>query len=81
MEEFRIIGNEFLLGRVGIMLQIGVYLKEGALPVDKYYEKLGCNFYVVQRETGPIKELFLSILLKTHKTQAELAEVGLGIGL
>ena len=75
------VGNEFLFGRVGIMLQVGWYLQEGAMPLDPYYEKLGCNLYLVQRERGPIKEMFLSVLLKTHKTQAELAEVGIGIGL
>jgi len=75
------VGNEFLFGRVGIMLQVGVYLKEATLRLDPYYQKLGCNLYIVQRERGPLKEMFLSVLLKTHKTQAELAELGLGIGL
>lgn len=74
------IGNEFLLGRVGILLQFGYYLKDTAIPVDPYYQKLGGNFYLVQQERGPLKELFLSVLLKTHKAQAELAEIGLGVG-
>ncbi len=73
-------GNEFLFGRVGVMLQVGFYLKQAALKQDIYYEKIGGNYYLVQREKGPIKELFLTGLLKTHKTIAELAEFGIGMG-
>lgn len=75
------VGNEFLFGRVGIVLQVGYYIKQAYLHLDPYYQKLGGNFYIVQQEKGPVKELFFSALLKTHKTQAELAEIGIGIGL
>ncbi|MEI8279009.1 MAG: acyloxyacyl hydrolase [Bacteroidota bacterium] len=74
------VGNEYLLGRVGIVFQLGVYLHQAYLTVDPYYEKLGGNVYLVQKEKGPLKELFLSVLLKTHKTVAELTEVGIGVG-
>lgn len=74
------LGNEFLLGRMGIVLQVGVYTKEAALRMDPYYEKLGTNIYLLQKEKGSLKELFFSVLLKTHKTQAELVEIGLGAG-
>ncbi len=74
------VGNEFMFGRVGILLQVGYYIKDAALKLDPYYEKLGGNLYLVQKEKGILKETFLSILLKTHKTQAELVEVGLGVG-
>ncbi|RYZ38327.1 MAG: acyloxyacyl hydrolase [Sphingobacteriales bacterium] len=72
--------NEFLVGRVGIVLQAGYYLNESALKLERFYQKLGGNLYLVQREKGALKEMFVSILLKTHKTQAELAELGMGIG-
>ncbi len=75
------VGNEFLFGRVGIILQVGYYLKDAALRLDPFYQKLGGNLYIIQNETGILKELYLSILLKTHRTQAELAELGLGIGI
>ncbi len=75
------VGNEFLLGRVGVLMQVGYYLKNAYLKLDPYYEKVGCNLYIVQKEKGLIKELFISILLKTHKTQAELAEFGIGMGI
>jgi hypothetical protein len=74
-------GHEFLFGRVGIMLQAGVYIKQAELTKkDKYYQKLGANVYLLQNEKGLLKELFASCLLKTHTAQAELVEVGIGAG-
>lgn len=75
------IGNEFVFGIVGIHLQVGYYIKETTLKQDPYYQKLGGNIYLMQHEKGIVKELFTSLMLKTHKTQAELAELGIGIGL
>ena len=74
------LGNEFLLGRVGVVFQVGYYLQESVLKADPFYEKVGGNYYLVQRERGPIKELFLSVFLKTHKTVAEMGEIGIGVG-
>jgi hypothetical protein len=62
------------------MMQVGVYIKNAALKMDPYYEKLGGNLYLVQKEKGALKELYTSVLLKTHKAQAELVEVGVGFG-
>jgi hypothetical protein len=73
-------GNEFLLGRVGVILQVGVYIKQAYLVQDAYYEKIGGHYYLVQKEHGPVKEMFISAMLKTHKTVAELGEIGIGFG-
>ncbi len=73
-------GNEFLIGRVGIVLQVGYYLHQAAQMQGKVYEKLGANLYLVQKEHGPVKELFLCGYLKTHLSVAELAEFGFGLG-
>ena len=74
-------GNEFGIGHVGIILQVGVYIKQAELKaITPYYEKLGMHYYIIQNEKGPVKELFLSALLKTHLTEAELAEFGVGVG-
>ncbi len=73
-------GNEFLLGRAGIVLQVGAYLHQTYVKLDPVYEKVGGHYYLVQREKGPVKELFLSVFLKTHQTVAELAEFGVGVG-
>ncbi len=74
-------GNEFLLGRLGVVMQVGYYLHRMDEQNEKVYQKIGGNFYLVQREKGFIKEVFFSGLLKTHMASAELAEFGLGIGL
>ena len=74
------IGNEFLLGRVGVVLQAGYYLHEAYQSQGKIYEKIGGNLYLVQKEHGPIKEFFLCAFLKTHLSVAELAEFGFGMG-
>lgn len=75
------LGNEFLLGRLGVLFQLGYYLHRMDEQEDKLYQKVGGNFYLLQREKGPIKELFFSAILKTHRANAELFEMGLGIGI
>lgn len=74
------IGNEFLLGRLGVILQAGYYIKDGYQTQGALYQKLGGHFYLLQNERGPIKELFISGLLKTHLSVAELTEFGFGMG-
>ncbi len=74
-------GNEFLVGRVGLVLQVGYYYRQTFLKFDDIYEKIGGNVYIVQREKGPVKEVFLSALLLTHGFTAELAEFGIGFGI
>ena len=74
------VGNEFLLGRLGVVLQLGVYLRQSAIKLDPVYEKVGGHYYLVQKEHGPIKELFVAAFLKAHRSVAELGEIGLGFG-
>ncbi len=74
------VANEFLFGRVGVWLQVGVYVKQAYLRLSPVYQKLGSNYYIVQREHGALKEIYAFGLLKTHLSQAELAEFGLGFG-
>ncbi|OSZ82528.1 hypothetical protein CAP35_04460 [Chitinophagaceae bacterium IBVUCB1] len=74
------VGNEFLVGRLGIIFQLGYYLKKHALKGSSLYQKLGGNVYLIQSEKGILKELTLHAYLKTHNAEAELAEAGIGIG-
>jgi Lipid A 3-O-deacylase (PagL) len=74
------LGNEFLLGKVGVVLQLGGYFHEAFQKQGRIYEKLGGNLYLVQKEKGPIKEFFLCAFLKAHLSVAELAEFGFGMG-
>lgn len=72
-------GNEFLLGRIGVVLQVGYYVHQAFQTQGKVYQKLGGNFYMVQREKGFIKEAYLCAFLKTHLSVAEWAEAGFGM--
>lgn len=71
--------HEFLYGRAGLYLQMGYYVHQSALPNAPIYQKLGMNWYIIQKERAVVKELYLSTLLKTHYATAELAELSLGI--
>ncbi|GAA4464277.1 hypothetical protein GCM10023093_14260 [Nemorincola caseinilytica] len=74
-------GNEFLLGRVGITLQAGVYIRQAYLRREDVYQKVTLNYYCIQREHGALKELFFFTGLKTHLNVAEMGELGIGLGL
>ena len=75
------VGNEFVLGRVGVVLQFGYYTHQTFDIQEPYYEKVGGNLYLVQREHGPIKEFFLCAFLEAHLAVAEFAEFGFGMGI
>lgn len=74
-------GHEFVYGAFGILAQIGVYYHQAYLKQMPVYQKLGGHIYLLQAEQGPLKELFVYGLLKTHLAQAELGEFGVGLGL
>lgn len=73
-------GNEFLVGRFGIVGQLGVYYHQTFLKFDDYCEKIGTNFYLVSHEHGPVKEAFLTALVLTHGVVAQYGEFGVGVG-
>jgi hypothetical protein len=74
------VGNEFLLGRLGILTQVGYYVHKDYLTNSQIYEKLGLNYYLLQHEQGVLKELCFSTILKVHTSVAELVEFGVGMG-
>ena len=74
------VGNEFLVGRLGLITQAGIYYRQTFLKFDPLYEKIGCNYYILKRSGGPLKELFLSAMLLTHGIVAQYSEFGLGVG-
>ncbi len=75
------LGNEFEFNRFAIVLQGGIYLKRLEQQTDRFYQKLGGNFYFYKSETGIIKEGLASVLLKAHINRAELLELGIAFGL
>jgi hypothetical protein len=74
-------GNEFLVGRLGLVGQLGVYYHQTYLKFDPIYQKIGGNFYIVKQEKGILKELFVSAMLLTHEIVAQYGELGVGVGL
>jgi lipid A 3-O-deacylase PagL len=74
-------GNEFLVGRLGLVGQFGYYYHQTYLKFDPVYEKIGANFYLFKTEHGLVKETFVSSMLLTHGFVAELIEFGVGVGL
>jgi Lipid A 3-O-deacylase (PagL) len=76
------VGNEFIVGMVGIVTQVGYYYKKTYLKYgnDPLNEKFGGNLYIIKHETGTLKELFISAILTTHSAVAEYAEFGVGVG-
>ncbi len=75
------VGNEFLFGHFGLVLQLGYYIREPYLRTSRIYQKLGYNFYLLQQEKGAIKELCIYSMLKAHNVQAEFIEFGVGVSL
>ncbi|MCD6010979.1 MAG: secreted protein [Flavipsychrobacter sp.] len=77
------LGHEFLIGRVGILTQVGYYYRTTYLTYgnDPFNQKFGANLYLIQSEKGVIKELFITALLNTHMAVAEYSEFGIGVGL
>lgn len=74
-------GHEWIFGSFGILAQVGMYYHQAYLRQMPFYQKVGGHVYLLQQEQGMLKELFLYGTLKTHLSQAELAEFGIGLGL
>lgn len=72
-------GNEFIVGRVGMLASVGMYYKQTFLHFDSFYEKIGVKYYLCAREKGFVKEWFLSAMLNTHGIVAEYSEFGMGV--
>jgi hypothetical protein len=73
------LGHEYMLGRVGLIAMLGVYYQQTFLDFDPIYQKMGAKYYLINKEKGLAKEVFLSALLNTHGVVAEYAEFGLGM--
>jgi hypothetical protein len=73
------VGNEFMVGRVGILGIVGTYYRQTFLDFEPLYQKLGVKYYLRNTESGPFKEVFLSAMLNTHGIVAEYSEFGLGV--
>lgn len=75
------IGHEFVLGRIGIIAQLGVPFKHELINKDKTVQKLGYSYYIIQQEKGILKELTLNTFVKSNNLEATFIEFGLGVGM
>lgn len=75
------IGHEFVIGRVGVVAQLGVAFKHELINKDLTVQKLGYNYYLIQNEQGLLKELCLNAFIKSRDLDAAHIEFGLGFGL
>jgi len=75
------LGHEFVFGRVGIIGQLGYYIRPYEFQSDKLYQKVGGCFYAIRNERGWVKELYFTALLKTHLSVAEIFEMGVGVSM
>ncbi len=73
------VGDEYIIGHLGLMAAVGVYYRQTFLDFDPIYQKMGGKYYILNRERGLVKEMFLSALLNTHGAVAEYAEFGMGL--
>lgn len=75
------IGHEFVIGRIGVIAQLGVPFKHESINKDKTVQKLGYSYYIVQQERGVLKELSLNGFIKSNNLEASHLEFGLGFGM
>lgn len=75
------IGNEFLIGRFGVIAQLGFPFHHTAINKDISVQKLGYSYYILQKEQGILKELAVQGFIKANNLEASTLEFGLGAGL
>lgn len=74
-------GHEFVIGRIGIIAQLGVPFKHTEINKDKTIQKLGYAWYAWQAEKGLFKELTLNGFIKANNLEASHLEFGIGFGI
>lgn len=72
------LGNEFMLGRLGLMTQVFFYLDKPSRESEGFGFKLGPNVYLFKPHEQKRGNLFFGIYLKAHKAVADYAELTLG---
>ena len=75
------VGNEFLIGRFGLVVQVCIPFKYTYDNDGKYFEKLGYNFYIIKGKRGLIKELTVHTYIKADRFEADMIEFGMGMSL
>lgn len=71
------IQNEFLFGKIGLPLQLGFYLNN-PLAKKLMYQKVGMLYHFYHNQTFFVRDSYLSLILYTHTSRAQYAELGVG---
>ncbi len=71
------VGEEWLIGKFGIVGNLGYYLHQGLDPQMAIYQQLGIN-YLLWRSASTGRELFGGIMMKHHLGIAQYPEVTIG---
>lgn len=74
------VGHEFVIGKVGVIAQLGIPFKHNYVNKDKTVQKLGYSYYLLQNEQGILKDLSLNAFIKSNNLEASHLEFGLGAG-
>ncbi len=69
---------EFLFGRIGGLLGLGVYAYNPFLPKAPFFFKVGMQSYLKPTYERLGKNLFVGVYLKAHYFKADYVELGLG---
>lgn len=74
------LNHEFIFGNFGLITQLGYYIHNPVTESMRLYQKIGGQYYLYQNDRTFLKTAYVNLLLKTHTSNAELFEVGLGVG-
>ena len=73
-----VIGNEFLLGRMGFFTTVGVYLYQNTATITPVYFKLGMNLYLAEIKKRKGTQFFFGNNVKAHYNVAQYNELSVG---
>ena len=73
-----IIGDEIILGRIGMFYSAGVYLWKNTAAYSPMYFKLGANVYFAQFGKGKRFKFFVGNNVKSHLSVAQCNEFSIG---
>jgi hypothetical protein len=71
------VGEEWLIGKFGILANVGYYLHQGLDPHMAFYQQLGIN-YLLWRSAVSGNELYTGVLMKNHLGVAQYPEGTIG---
>jgi hypothetical protein len=73
-----VLGNEFMLGRVGMFYSAGVYLWKSTPTVTPVYFKVGANVYLAEIPKRKGTKFFVGNNVKAHINVAQYNEFSVG---